>query len=592
MHENTDGDTAAAPGRLRVSRIILLSALIPPIGVLFSRDNSVASGFFREQDGPVLLVLVAALFAMTFRIPALRLPEWNLRWRHVIPAAALLVLLLWWGTYTVMANFAVTRDEHMVLFDMAIFAKGHLAEPLAPEWRPFAKALVPDFALEVPGSAALLSSYLPGNAMMRLAFSQVADPALMNPVLVGISVLAMFDIARRLFPGDRATVLVTMLLYVMSTQVLANAMTVYAMTGHTTLNVIWLALFLRDRPWAHALAMAISVLACGLHQLVFHPLFAGPFLLWRLWQGRYALFAAYTMVFATALFTYTLYPGIAIRSLGIEGSSGAAEPLYFWRDRVLPLFLDPNRGTVLAAVVNLIRYATWQNLALTPLAFAAWPIIRRRTGIVAPLAGGVAVTFAFCILVLAFQGHGWGYRYFCGIIVNVVLLAAFGYHHWSAKKRASADGLFVSLSLLTVLAGAFLLVRSHDFIQPYVHVDRFMTAAKSDMVLLDTEEPRAAIDLARNRPDLRNRPLLLSSYDLDAAGLAELCSRGTIAVVTRGDMQALGFARGLPSRNRGFERKVAAALEGKPCFVQPNGAPVPLRAVPPAAGAGAVVPGR
>ena len=35
----------------------------------------------------------------------------------------------------------------MVVFDMAVYDHGRLAMPLAPFWRPYAGALVPDFLL-------------------------------------------------------------------------------------------------------------------------------------------------------------------------------------------------------------------------------------------------------------------------------------------------------------------------------------------------------------------------------------------------------------------------------------------------------------
>ena len=177
--------------RLCASRVVLLGLLALPIGILASPDTSIASGYFRTQDWPVALAFVAALVAMTFRIPPLRLPAWNLRWPFVAICAVAIAAALWWGTYAIMGNYPLTRDEHMVLFDAGIFAKGHLLQPLAPEWRPYWQALVPAFAVPVPDHAGLASDYLPGNAMMRLAFSQIADPALMNPLLVALAGLAV-----------------------------------------------------------------------------------------------------------------------------------------------------------------------------------------------------------------------------------------------------------------------------------------------------------------------------------------------------------------------------------------------------------------
>ena len=64
-----------------------------------------------------------------------------------------------------------------------------------------------------------------------------------------------------------------------SSQFLLTAMTPYSMTAHLALNLAWLWLFLRGGVVGHSLAIAVGALACGLHQLVFHPLFVAPFAL-------------------------------------------------------------------------------------------------------------------------------------------------------------------------------------------------------------------------------------------------------------------------------------------------------------------------
>lgn len=563
-----------ASQRLRVSRPVLLSLLLLPLGLLFTARKSIAGVMYWEQDWPVPLVFVATFLALTFRVPSWRLPEVTLRWRHVTAGAFLLALLLWWGTHALMADYALTRDEHMVLFDMAVFARGHLLEPLAPEWRPFAEMVVPAFLLDVPGHAALASSYLPGNAMLRLAFSKVADPALMNPLLLGVGALALFDIAKRHLGDDRRALLVTMALYLLSAQNLTNAMTVFAMTGHTALNMVWLALFLRGRAWQHAIAMMISVVAVGLHQLVFHPLFVGPFLLWLLSQRRWRLFATYTAVLGFACLFWMTYPALVIRLSGIAAAGGASDGAFFMRDRVLPLLMERDPFTGLWMILNLLRFIAWQHAALIPVLLAAIPLIRRNAGIALPLAGGIAVTLAFFTFVLPNQGHAWGYRYFAGLAGNFALLGGLGYRRWSQPDRSMADGVFVALTAVTFAVMAYLMVRTHQFVMSYVALDRLVAAAPADFVLVDSDEPSSAVDQVRNQPDLGNRPLRLSSREATRTALLDLCLRGTIALVTRRDMHRVGFALDNPDRSPLFEWKVAP-LAGKPCLVTPVPAALP-----------------
>ena len=74
------------------------------------------------------------------------------------------------------------------------------------------------------------------NALLRLAFSKVADPVLFNPLLALLGGIALLDIARRTFRCDAAASWVVLIVYALSAQMLINAMTVYSMTGHMALN--------------------------------------------------------------------------------------------------------------------------------------------------------------------------------------------------------------------------------------------------------------------------------------------------------------------------------------------------------------------
>ena len=134
--------------------------------------------------------------------------------------------MLWGGAYRLLENYPLTRDEHMVVFDMAVFRSGHLAYPLAAGWRPYAQALTPAFLLPLPGNAAWVSSYMPVNAMLHAAFGFVFDPALLNPFLAALGAIALFDVAQRLFPDSRSAQLIALLVYGTSAQVLVSAMTV------------------------------------------------------------------------------------------------------------------------------------------------------------------------------------------------------------------------------------------------------------------------------------------------------------------------------------------------------------------------------
>lgn len=557
----------AMPPRMQHSRPVMVALLLLPVALSVQVGTSITEVYFRSQDRWLFMLLMLALLALGVRVPRWTVPDLALNWRRVLPVLVLLAALLWWGTYALMADYPLTRDEHMVLFDMAVFAKGHLLEPLAQAWRGNPKALVPDFLMDVPGSAALVSGYLPGNAMLRLAFSRLADPPLMNPLLAAIGGFALYDIARRLFGDDRRTLLVTMVLYLASAQLLVTAMTVYAMTAHTALSLVWLALFLRGGPGGHAGAMVVGFVAMGLHQVVFHPLFAGPFLLWLVGQRRFGLFAVHAAVMGAGALFWMVYPALAIGSMGIAATGGAGDGVSFLRDRVWPLLVERDPLTLRLMMLNLIRFSVWQHLALLPLVFMAWPLVRRNEGIAAPLAGGIVLTILFCGLILPLQGHGWGYRYLAPLLGSFALLGGLGYRRWRADAPVVADGVVMALSALTPFFMAATMWWAHQFVLPHVRLDTVIAAKNADMVLVDTEWPRQAVDQVRNLPDLSNRPLRLSSVALDGAALARLCREGSIALITRRDIRAAGYELYFGERSPAFEAKVRQGLAGKPCLI-------------------------
>ena len=459
--------------------------------------------------------------------------------RSVAGIALLFSLVLWGGTYLVFDNYPLTRDEHMVVFDMAIFRSGHLAFPLPVEWRHYAQALTPAFLLPLPGNAAWASSYMPVNAMLRAAFAWLLDPALMNPLLAAAGAVALFDIAKREFPSSRSAQTVALLLYATSAQILVAAMTPYAMTGHLALNLLWLALFLRGSRSSHALAIAVGFLAIGLHQVVFHPLFAAPFIdqLRRRKEWRTATVYAAAYVFF-GLF-WISYPHLVAISAGLHASSSTGSGgAGFIITRVVPLLIHRNEATLGLMAVNIVRFVTWQNLALIPLMALGLGAVRRNEGLARPLAYGILLTLVAMTILLPYQGHGWGYRYLHGLIGNCALLAAYG---WSDASEQGEARRVLILGTLATLVGSlpFLVWQAHEFVHPYARLNGMIEGTNAAFAIVNTEGTGYVVDEVRNRPDLTNRPIRIDSAMLSPSDIRLLCSKGSVAFVGVRQMQAV-----------------------------------------------------
>jgi hypothetical protein len=194
----------------------------------------------------------------------------------------------------------------------------------------------------------------------------------------------------------------------------------------------------------------------------------------------------------------------------------------------------------------------------------ATPALRRRDGVALALIAGLMLTIAAMAFLLPYQGHGWGYRYVHGVLGNVLLLAGYGYRELAGRHRSRADGLAVILAIGTIPILAWLLVTTHLFVRPYARLATLIERQPADFVIIDTEEPRSAVDQVNNRPDLSNRPLTFASDRMTPTLLTRLCDRGTITLITRDMFHAAGFAPDLPETSPRFHRRVASLI-GRDC---------------------------
>jgi hypothetical protein len=170
------------------------------------------------------------------------------------------------------------------------------------------------------------------------------------------------------------------------------------------------------------------------------------------------------------------------------------------------------------------------------------------------------------LLIMPYQGHGWGYRYLHPVLPNIILLTGYGYRRWASADEARANGtICVAASVYAFLALPFLLFTSHQYTSAHASITALAQRQTADFVLIDTESFPIAIDSVRNLPDLSNRPLIFATSNLSESQLAELCDRGSIAVITVEDIHRVGsfleFSAVLPSSERRIKK-----LSGGSCL--------------------------
>ena len=149
---------------------------------------------------------------------------------------------------------------------------------------------------------------------------------------------------------------------------------------------------------------------------------------------------------------------------------------------------------------------------------------------------------------------------------NIALLAGLGFRHWRSKDNKADSVVLLLAGVTTLLILPTQLLMAHQFVKPHAMLSRLVSQQGSDFVLLDTMPPSDAIDEVRNRADLSNRPIVISSKNLQTGQLVELCERGTITPISRRSFHALGLSADVPVTSPYFEKQLLT-LKGRPCLL-------------------------
>lgn len=499
------------------------------------QGRTLASYLFGVQDVPALLMGCGALglAGLTIRWMPEGRAEWARNPRIVGGLILAFALIAWSGRYWLFGDYALSRDEEVAEFAARAMRDGFLGRPILPEWLPYRRAIMPEFFSPFGADKVWTAAYLPLNAGFRALCGLIGDPNLAGPVLLLVGLFALWRAALRLFPGRIDAVAVTMLMALTSVQLLVTGMTPYAMTAHFALNMVWLALVLRDDRLGHGVAGLVTLLLAGVHQYHYPLVFLAPFLLWFALGRRWGALIFHTLMIALAVAIWAkLWPALLIDWYGppadVRPSAGVADKMGSLVER-----LEKWRP-----LLHLSRFLAWNNLLLVPLAFIGlwrmgWREALRGARVALPLGLGALGMAALAID----QGYGWGYRYLHGFIGSFALLAGFG---WASLRRPDSRALWAS-ALVALLTGSFLMARAHDYVAPYAAAHRRIMASGADVVLVDPRGGRYVTDVVRGRDgEPLGRPVVMNLAMLGAADVDRLCDRFDVALFDIRDFAALG----------------------------------------------------
>jgi hypothetical protein len=302
-------------------------------------------------------------------------------------------------------------------------------------------------------------------------------------------------------------------------------------------------------------------------------LFAAPFVLFLFLNKRWKLAAFYSAVYAVSGLFWILYWSFLLQGTGAPMAESANVGIGYFIQRVTEMIHLSPVGLWLMDL-NLFRFLAWQSPLVIPLALVGLLAGRGRNATVTCLGLGMVVTFGVALVVLPYQGHGWGYRYLHGCLGSLSLIAAQGWI--SATEREAATRGNPALALLSSAALSLLVLlpwrayQVHAFVTPYATAAKAIGTSRAEVVIVDAVDVWFGTDLVRNDPFLLGSPKVMSLIHLEEAKLRELCGRYDVVVFNRNDALRFGL-RILPElpepvavQNRNLREVMSALNCGRP----------------------------
>ena len=264
-------------------------------------------------DVPGFAVLMASLPILVIFAREKGSVDWLFRIPAGLLSLAVLALTMA-GVHLVYHGYAFSIDEWMQWLQAEIFLRGDISAIVPTEWRDYGRAIFYDFALFDPNSGALASGYRPGMAALIAVFDLAGLGLYVSAFMTAGAVWLAASLARVIWPESASAPIVAALLVATSSQVLAAAISSFAMSAHLFFNLLWLRLFLLDRWSGHIAAAICGIATAALHQVHFHIFFAAPFFLLLLRPLRPGLLFWYAAVYAAGHLAIISWDGIAVGS--------------------------------------------------------------------------------------------------------------------------------------------------------------------------------------------------------------------------------------------------------------------------------------
>lgn len=513
--------------------------------------SGIPAYYFYTQDVALLLASAATLLLISGR-PLVAHRAITLPGPAVAALIGLAALFAYAGTWLVMLRYPMSRDEALAQFAAEHLQRGQLGWPIPAGLQDVSRALMPVWSDRWIASGYWVSNYLPVNSSLRALAGSIGDTWLAGPLLLAAGMAALWSSARRIWPDTSQPASVALILSLSSTQLLVNAMTPYAMTAQFGLHALWLACFLRGGRLGHGLAIAIGVLASGLHQFHFHLMFVSGFIVWA-WLAKRRI-VALSYVAACVGYHLVWHYGFIHLMIGTLGPvSGATPPAHSWIIQHLQRLRD------LEPLTSIARFAAWQNVLLLPLAALGIVRIRLRGDKTPPITLALQLSCLLGLTTMVYQGFGYGYRYLHGLLPCFLLLAANGWVRLTRDQqgRMPRHLLAIATAVAIFVTLPFALWQSHVLLSPYARAFQMARAAPADVVLVDSRGGGFLQDIIRIDGTI-SRPFLMDLAYVPVPILRQLCATRRVMLFDGHQAAAVGIMGSGVGDTRDYPTQAAA----------------------------------
>jgi hypothetical protein len=469
---------------------------------------------------PFVAVLLLALLPALRNLGA-RIAGWCAQRIAVVALTAVAVAAA--GAHGVYHAHPLSLDEYAMVLQSRIFAEGRLTGVFPPA---LADWLVPPsiqgkFLKVSLDTGAVAATYWPGFSLLLAPFSAAGVPWLLNPLILGATLLVMHRLGRALFPDSDGAGYVV-LLTLASPVILVNAMSYYAMPAHLLANATYMLLLLAPTPKRAVLAGLVGSFALVLHNPIPHLLFALPWIVWLAFSPNRArllagLVAGYLpLCLLLGLGWATFLDGLDdAKAGGMAAAGGAYEAFVRRLHTVLEWYYQPSLEM---HFLGFAKIWLWAVPALVAAAAIGGWRLRNERGLWVVIGASGWLTFVGYFYIPFDQGHGWGYRYFhsAWLVLPLFAVCAFRTPARTAPSAAPAP----PPALAGYMGACALLALTLLATQRALQVEQFIGRHLAQAPAAASGEARVSIvyphgyynwDLAQNDPFLRNRPIRLVS---------------------------------------------------------------------------------